>query len=842
MKKSVYLVIAISFIFAISMSIVSASLLNGNEIGFNGQTRDNNYDELLNSLYSSGKVTTKINDKLWVPWFKTSSSCQQSDLQSGNNCNSGQSIDFTHNCMVTDEFSQVAILASMGKDQAKMDQFYNTVLAIKSTNGNIPAWRVYRNGDLIEPCRQGINGNCDTASDGTARIIIALYNGAKNYYFTDEAQKSKYLELAKTLSADFLNYEVERTCRPSIFSKPICNWLAGGSNVKRAGISSDDFAYTGYYPDATIAMLEAYANTNDISYFNAAEDFALNYLQASNWDGSTFTVPPGKSFRWVSDVHGIPRAQCTKNCNPVMWDGFDASRATAMCQANYYASQMGSSMQELDKYCAVWNNKYMTNANSAPIQYYPNGATLIYQSGYFAQGLESLHQSGANINLYKTTLNNALSHYSPITKTFDRSQCFGIYTQAFAVRSLGMGIGRDLASFSGSYETSPANQTSIQNIITPAQTTQSPPTTTQLQSTPIIQSPSSSQPFIGIGGLTSSCTYSGIDCNKKSDSTIGVCRKIVYETVYGDVQLQGCAKDNGYVEIYRQSVPSDLDFKACIGDGCVDSNWGFVKFQPLSTAESTAGASANQTPQASTIQIQALQSTVGTTSTGQSSFQSAAPTQATQQTSSVTDTPISLDTSCTYNGIDCNTKSDTSIGGCRLIVFETTNGDLQILGCKKENGYTELYMQSAPDGLNFSACLSSGCVSNANGFARFIPAANFSDSTAQNISSASSVPVGSTSNSITSLSSTTKDTSIISVNILPISISPSGIKLMDYVEDSGCRIVEHSTDYGLIDVKICQKSLNRFEMYQLTNPISASVCILNNCVGSQSSFSSFIYA
>jgi hypothetical protein len=89
------------------MSVVLATpLLNANDIGFNGQTRDNNYDTFIDAYFSNGNVVTSINNSLlWVPWFKTSSSSQITDLQDGANCNSGQIIDFTHNCMVIDEFS-----------------------------------------------------------------------------------------------------------------------------------------------------------------------------------------------------------------------------------------------------------------------------------------------------------------------------------------------------------------------------------------------------------------------------------------------------------------------------------------------------------------------------------------------------------------------------------------------------------------------------------------------------------------------------------------------------------------------------------------------------------------
>src|SRR3989344_8381663 len=473
MKKGwLKVVSALLFMPFLCLAIVSAAtaLLNVNEIGFNGQTRNNNYDELVNGMYSNGKVTTTIGDKLWVPWFKTSSGCQQSDLQSGNNCNSGQGIDFTHNCMVTDEFSQVGVLASMGKDQNRMNQFYNTVIATKSTFGNIPAWRIYRNGDTIEPCKSGINGNCDTASDATARIIISLYTGAKNSYFSDAA-KSKYMALANKLSSDMLAYEVEQKCYPTNTGYgQACYWLAGGSQVKRGGFGSNDYAYSGYYADAITAMLMAHRQTGEQKYLEAAKSFTLNYLQAAKTDGNTFKVPPGLAFKWIVDSSGVPQATCTRVCNPDMWDFADAPRALGMCQANYYAKQMSVVLPGLDNYCKVWGDKYATNTNSITIQYNADGSPASgASSGYYYQGLQALFQPGYNTALFKPTLDNALSHYKPSTKTWDYESCYGVYTKAFAVRALGMGIGRDYNAFSSG--------TAVQPTPAPTATTNSTTTT-----------------------------------------------------------------------------------------------------------------------------------------------------------------------------------------------------------------------------------------------------------------------------------------------------------------------------------------------------------------------------
>jgi hypothetical protein len=120
-----------------------------------------------------------------------------------------------------------------------------------------------------------------------------------------------------------------------------------------------------------------------------------------------------------------------------------------MCQANYYAQRMHIALPGLEQYCAAWGNRYMTSSTSAPLQYYSDGtSSQPAQSGFFAQGLEALFQSGGpNPSLFQPTLDSALSHYSTTTRTFDWTGCFGVYTEAFSMRALGMGIGRDAAGF-----------------------------------------------------------------------------------------------------------------------------------------------------------------------------------------------------------------------------------------------------------------------------------------------------------------------------------------------------------------------------------------------------------
>jgi hypothetical protein len=549
--------------------------------------------------------------------------------------------------MVTDEFSQMGVLVAMGKDQQRMDSFYKTVQAIKSTNGNLPSWRVYRSGDALEACKPGINGNCDTASDGTARIIIALFTASENQYFADAAKKGDYARLAKALADDMLRYEVETTCRPTPFGT-VCHWLAGGSEVKKAGISASDFAYTGYYPDAIIAMLAAYADTGDVKYSAAAKDFTLNYLQAARFDGQAFSASPGKSFRWVVDGNGIPQAQCTDTCDPVVWDAYDASRALGMCQANYYAKQTGVELPRLQDYCDLLTAEHMGSATSVPLQFSPDGTALAApQSGYFAQGLAALHFSGVDPVLFRSSLDCALSHYSPQTRTFDSAQSIGVYTQSFAIRALGMGIGRDLDAFRGA----------------------SSPILSQLP--PVVSQ--------GIGSLPSSCVFGTASAagTITSDVTGGACRTVVCSTPSGDIELFGCEKGGGYVELYRRSAPRGLAFKVCLADGCITKDSGFARFIPLVGAPVVPVSVA------------------------------------------VVKGVASLSASCEYDGsLRCVKKTDSTSGACRTVLFGTAKGDLQVLACEKPGGFIEVYRQAYPDGTAFKACIGGGCVDGVSGFAR----------------------------------------------------------------------------------------------------------------------------
>ena len=778
------------------------------------------YDSLVDALFAGGSATTTVGNNLWVPWFGRSDTCGLADLKSGSSCNSGGQIDFSHNCMVTDEFSQVGILVAMGQDQARMDRFYNTVRAIGTSFGNLPGWRVYRNGDVLEQCRSGINGNCDTASDADARIIIALFTASDNPLFTDQAQKAKYDTLARQLSAAFLQYEVEQTCRQSSLGYgDICYWLAAGSQAKKGGLGSTDFGYTGYYADAIIAMLQACTQTGNATYCAAAGNFTLNYLQAAKFNGRDFTVPPGRSFKWVN-TNGVPAAQCTSNCLPDAWDGADAPRALGMCQANYYSRLINYPLPGLQQYCTVWGNRYMNDTKSAPLQYYQNGLkSAPSQSGYFAQGLEALFQAGGhNTALFQPTLDNALSHYSPSTRTWDYQACFGVYMQAFAIRALGVGSGRDMTGFpvvgalqgqSGQLPPPATPQpTPSQNSSQPPSQNSSPNIVPDSSSntSPAAQLPPD-QLATQMELLAPSCTAAGLPCVKTSDVHDGSCRSVAFSTQLGPIVILACRKPAG-IEVYRKSWPASLlSFKVCLGSACVDQ---FAGFALLSSQQAPPSLAAASPPTPAII--------------------------------------ASLPITCKAEGKPCGLISDVTSGVCRTLLFSTTADNLKILACEKSDGWVELYRQGAPRGIPFTACVEKGCITNGRGFVRFkpvtssLPTAASSPQTTPSSQPSSPQPSSSPSQqstpSSTPSSSSTPASSHPDVDLLAFTVKPSGTLVADYKDGSTCRRVQYTTPAGWIEVKACEKQTG-YELYLLSSPTGASVCVGASCVGPANGFSRF---
>lgn len=452
MKRLLLVIFALVLVFPLA----SAALLSGGESkagNWDSTNLSDSYDEFVRAISNTTAFnTTSIisGNKLWVPWFAQDNVCGPTNLQNGSNCNVGAT-NMTVNCMVSDEFSEVCEVYSMGKNQTLFDYCYNTLLVINSSSGQLPSWKIFRNGTTIDACDSRTNSNCDTASDASARFINALYTAANNSAFTTQASKTAYWRLATNLTSDMLRYEIDTTSRRSLYGGNITYWLKAGT---QASLGGTDGSYTAYQSDAVIAFLQACKQTGNLTYCDVARNVTLNHLQAANFNNVTFTVPPGRSYKW-ENLTGTPFANCTNTCSPDQWDSADAPRAYRMGVLPYYANISNITLPtQLTTYMGLWKIANMTNNNSVVLQFYSNGTpSASGQSGYLAQGLEAFGVSGlglnsaGNLSFFNQTLRNALGHYQSSSRTMDGAACLGIYGQANSIRMLGIAIGRSDSSF-----------------------------------------------------------------------------------------------------------------------------------------------------------------------------------------------------------------------------------------------------------------------------------------------------------------------------------------------------------------------------------------------------------
>lgn len=466
-------VFSCALVFLFLAGVAHAALLNESAIGPEaGLNNSDLYESATTAWYQSQYNVTQLITSgsctstapcLWVPWYGSSSSCiatgenESGNLKTGSSCNSSEPINATNNCQVSDEFSQVGLDLSMGQNQTRFQHFHNTVNVINSSRAKIPAWRAYRSGNTIEACRTNINGNCDTASDATARIIIAHWNAANNSFFNNQTQKNNYAGLALNLTIAMAQSELTFSCRNStIGSGPICWWLRAGN---QSSLTLTDGSYTGYYPDAEIAFLQTCSQTGNLTYCAIAGNISLNEKQASKWNGTAFRAPPGRSFKWDNfSSASVPYANCTNTCGDSAvdgdetWDPADAIRAFFEGTANYYDRFVlqANVLANSTLYMSQWvSQKMVQNLNSLPIQYYPNGNDSgSNQSGYLAQAMQAAGIiSQNNATQVNTTVWNAMNHYTHSTRKWDSAACPGVYNSAFPIRMLGVGMGRDSASF-----------------------------------------------------------------------------------------------------------------------------------------------------------------------------------------------------------------------------------------------------------------------------------------------------------------------------------------------------------------------------------------------------------
>lgn len=471
MKHRLLLLLCLVAIIGLSNTVHAAPILSptASAICYTSSINDSAcYDELLKMQRESGNVTRTVAGALIVPWHDSSTSCLVTNLQDGSNCNIG-TVSFSQYCQVSDEHSQQAINYANGINESAFEgiyQFLNNSNSL-SVFGSLPGWRCVINETAGSwDCRRtGVNGNGDSASDADARYVRSLYEASANTQFS-QAGRDKYQAYADRMLVDFVKYDIRYQCTNSTIGVgSICWWQASGGNSSNGGFSWGDFYFSGYPQDSIGALIAGYVSTGNATYLAIANNLSAGYLQLSNWTGAGFRVPPGKSghilLATVGAQANVPIADCDNTCSPDVWDSADAPRAAAWGEAYYLADLAGVTLVNMTTYLGQWYATYVGgNNNSYPYSYYPNGTQSVSnQSGYLAQGWQSQVALGVNQTQFIATLKNAIAHVSGSTRTPDSAACFGVYNEAFMLRSFNVGLGRTLAAYEGGSTSSSINIT-----------------------------------------------------------------------------------------------------------------------------------------------------------------------------------------------------------------------------------------------------------------------------------------------------------------------------------------------------------------------------------------------
>ncbi len=303
---------------------LSYETVDPNSPGFPGMgIMESLYKGLEAILDPSNQAVVEAGDMLLVPWYTSSSQKGEQNLHKG----SGEIIpqpDYSHFMMVSDELSEVALLASLGTDDEAMRGLSRTLEAMAegSAYGSLPVWVAeVRDGTIIA-------ASADTASDATARAGLALFQAARNESFPISS-RTDYLRQARQMLEDHVKHEfIAAEMTSPITGRTLTHIIAGGGNTAKAGVGNAEY-WTGYAPDEMMFLLAGAAAAESRPeaefYLDLAAQVAEQFVIASIYDGNMFAP---KNFKWIDESGdlGIAAADAYFWDNPA-YDDSDAPRS-----------------------------------------------------------------------------------------------------------------------------------------------------------------------------------------------------------------------------------------------------------------------------------------------------------------------------------------------------------------------------------------------------------------------------------------------------------------------------------------------------------------------------------
>lgn len=438
-------------------AILNESATSGLSITYGAAYLNFTNGALLSGFNTTVTFTAGGVSYLTVPEFQSSTACllTSTSLQNSTITNANATLYEVR----SDAFSEVGLALSMGNNAAAFDAWYNTLVTVARCGyGSLPCWTIARNGT-------GFNlagGANDTASDGSVRAGLALYQAVNNTAFS-AGNRTKYLALANQIALDSYRYEtIPITTKATRSGFNVTRLPMGGGDCAASGIGCSTDVWVGYLGDIIKFYQIAYVFTGNTSYDTAAREFTAATLSVSiqkDTDGDGFGVAPF-NFNWDTsgtylnhtDGGGV-NSYHYATTNP-QWDNSDAPRFENFCDALRIANLTGNLngvYNNLSTYCLAWAKTATYTNTTSCLQYFYNGtcATTI-RTGYYENGLGTFISTYYNMSFVKPKVDEIATHYSTSGYTFDTSECGTplSFRGSKATKALGAGLGYDTRMFS----------------------------------------------------------------------------------------------------------------------------------------------------------------------------------------------------------------------------------------------------------------------------------------------------------------------------------------------------------------------------------------------------------
>jgi hypothetical protein len=444
-------------VFATARPAAAQCLLDPNSSGQNGQTRLQNFQKLVDDLYSRDFEPTHrafLNGRNLQapPWYDSSTECRPANLKSGFGVASPTRDNYL---VVSDELSELAVVTALANDDRRMMEIHNTIQAMESqTWTGLPCWIAAVN----VPAGSLTCSSQDTASDATARFGLAYYHAANNPNFPGSSQ-AIYRAAGDALAARHLDVEYASGCHISpVTGDPLCEWAGGGADTSAHGVSNV-LMWIGYHQDIARFLLAAHESTGNPAYADRAEEIVDQWLTASAFNGVDLTFgrfnfkwntavspvapQPGDSWYWQDgrawDVDDAPRA---------LWMG-DVLRAVSLSNGGAPPTGAYASLSQ-------WVQRVLANgtqtATTSCVQYNHNGSAVAGNCGtdYYYNGLGAGLHTYHGASTLDDKLDRALVQYGwPGGRTWNSASCFGIYRGIRPVKALAAAIGLDATTYGG---------------------------------------------------------------------------------------------------------------------------------------------------------------------------------------------------------------------------------------------------------------------------------------------------------------------------------------------------------------------------------------------------------